>query len=170
MAEDWKEEIDGMDLPPDERASHAYGREPGQFKRTRFGFIDPTPDVVSLQHLPKDDYGFVDWMKALREGLIAPRDYITRDEGKEEPRLDVRDVVIKSKLEFMPDVLFPHSAHADWLKCSVCHPKIFKDKAGENPISMIAIWKGEYCGRCHDRVAFPIRNCFKCHSLKRVKK
>ncbi|MBI5235080.1 MAG: hypothetical protein HY886_02395, partial [Deltaproteobacteria bacterium] len=29
--------------------------------------------------------------------------------------------------------------------------------------------RGQYCGRCHDKVAFPLRNCFKCHSAPRSK-
>jgi len=154
-----------MDPAPADRSSYVYKREPGQFKHTKYGLIDPTPDVISLTYLPVDAYGFVDWSEALRQGLISPRDSISGSRGR--GQRPAGDILIRSKMDFMPDVLFPHSSHTAWLKCSNCHPKIFKKKAGANPISMTAIWKGRFCGRCHDHVAFPIRNCFKCHSVKR---
>ncbi|MEK6531753.1 MAG: c(7)-type cytochrome triheme domain-containing protein [Deltaproteobacteria bacterium] len=159
-----------MEPAPVDRPGHRYLREPGQFKRTLFGFIDPTPDVTSLQFLPKDSYGFVDWVKAISEGLISPKGSLDKDAMVEEalPPGASDNVLIKSKFEFMPDVMFPHSRHTVWLKCGVCHPKIFASKAGETPeLSMTGIWKGRFCGRCHDKVAFPIRNCFKCHSVPR---
>jgi hypothetical protein len=28
---------------------------------------------------------------------------------------------------------------------------------------MTKIAAGEYCGRCHDRVAFPLTDCLRCH-------
>ncbi len=163
-----------MDPAPADWPNYKYRREPGQFKRSKAGLIDPTPDVVSLKFLPTDNYGFVDWAKALKDGIISPVDSlpgVTRP-LKDEDRLEnTQDILIRSKMDFMPDVLFPHTAHTVWLKCSACHPKIFKKKAGDNNISMVAIWKGNFCGRCHDRVAFPTRNCFKCHSVpKQAKK
>ncbi len=162
-----------MEPAPVDRPGHDYQREPGQFKRTKFGFIDPTPDVTSLKFLPKDSYGFVDWVRSISEGLISPKDSLDKDAKVFEalPPEAADNVLIKSKFEFMPDVMFPHSRHTVWLKCSVCHPQIFASKAGETPdLSMTGIWKGRFCGRCHDRVAFPIRNCFKCHSVpKQVK-
>lgn len=168
------EETPQMDPAPADWPNYQYKREPGQFKRSKAGLIDPTPDVVSLKFLPKDNYGFVDWAKAIKDGIISPVESLPGISKpiKDEDRLEnTQDILIKSKMDFMPDVLFPHTAHTVWLKCSVCHPKIFKKKAGENNISMVAIWKGNFCGRCHDRVAFPIRNCFKCHSVpKHVKK
>lgn len=157
-----------MDPPPADRKDYQFKREPGQFKKDKLGFIDPSPDVVSLTALPKDDYGFVDWTKAINNGIISPKEAIPpAADPKPEGIESVGDVLIKSKLEFMPDVIFPHSAHTIWLKCSNCHDKIFQRKAGATPITMAGIWKGEYCGRCHDKVAFPTRNCFRCHSAPR---
>lgn len=141
-------------------------RTHGKLKRDKWGRLAPSPDVVSLKYLPKDKYGFVDWTKSLKEGVIAPRDSLFGDAPKKAPSYN-EGVIIRSKMDFMPDVLFPHSVHNDWLNCSPCHTRIFKMKAGATPISMTGIWKGKFCGRCHDRVAFPIRNCFKCHSVKR---
>lgn len=133
------------------------------------GIVDPTPDVVSLGSLPKDKYGFIDWSKAIRDRNIAPRDYADKKDGEEQTVEFSGNVLIKAKMDFMPDVIFPHSAHNMWLECEPCHTKIFAMKAGETPISMKAIWQGEYCGRCHDKVAFPLRNCFRCHSAPRRK-
>lgn len=159
-----------MEPAPSDRARHQYRREPGQFKRNKYGLIDPSPDVVSLKFLPTDAYGFVDWMKAIKDGVIAPKDTLGPGSNrvKEEDKVSFdKDILIRAKQDFMPDVIFPHSAHNAWLKCSICHPKIFRMKAGGNPISMVGIWKGQFCGRCHDKVAFPTRNCFKCHSAPR---
>jgi c(7)-type cytochrome triheme protein len=63
----------------------------------------------------------------------------------------------------MPNVIFPHKPHTLWLECGNCHPAIFKMQKGANPISMVKIVNGEFCGRCHGRVAFPISNCNRCH-------
>ncbi|MFQ5736535.1 MAG: c(7)-type cytochrome triheme domain-containing protein [Thermodesulfobacteriota bacterium] len=163
-------------LPPDMAPAPAdwpmydFHKEPGELKRNKYGLIDPSPDVISLYYLPKDAYGFVDWAKAIKNGVISPKESIPSSSalGPEDRVPFTRRILIKSKLDFMPDVVFPHAPHTTWLKCSNCHPKIFRKKAGGNPdLSMIAIWKGRFCGRCHDRIAFPIRNCFKCHSAPR---
>ena len=163
------ESFAAMDPAPADWPDYEYNRAPGEFKRNRYGIIDPSPDVVSLQQLPVDGYGFVDWGKAITDGIIAPRESIN---GKppirsEDAQAFSGDILIKSRMKFMPDVIFPHSAHTEWLKCSTCHPGIFKKKAGATPITMSGIWKGQFCGRCHDKVAFPTRNCFKCHSAPR---
>jgi c(7)-type cytochrome triheme protein len=155
---------------PADWPNYDYKPEPGELKRNKYGLIDPSPDVVSLEYLPKDNYGFVDWGKALKNGVINPKELIPGSKAlsSEDKVPYAGNVLIKSKMAFMPDVIFPHQPHTTWLKCSNCHPKIFKPKAGSNPaLSMVAIWQGKFCGRCHDRVAFPTRNCFKCHSAPR---
>lgn len=160
-----------MDPAPADRPFYHYKREPGQLKHDKYGMIDPSPDVISLKFLPTDKYGFVDWMQALNDGIIAPREAFPGKEPVVDPKAVPDNILIKAKLDFMPDVIFPHSSHEKWLKCSICHPKIFAEKAGKTPISMVGIWRGEFCGRCHDRVAFPTRNCFRCHSApKKYKK
>lgn len=158
-----------MDPAPAEFDRLGYKRKPGEFKRGPGGLIDPSPDVVSLQNLPLDSYGFVDWTKAIRDGIISPKEKLNGGPAPE-GETNSQDILIRSKLDFMPDVIFPHAAHTEWLKCSTCHPKIFRRKAGATPITMAGIWKGQFCGRCHDKVAFPTRNCFRCHSVPRTKK
>ena len=156
-----------MDPAPADRVGHQWRKDPGELKHDRFGVLDPSPDVIPLDYLPTDKYGFIDWARAMDEGLIKPRATIRPDDPAPPPPPKVGDVIIRSKMKFMPDVLFPHEPHTVWLKCENCHPGIFEKKAGATPITMDGIWKGEYCGRCHDKVAFPTRNCFRCHSVPR---
>lgn len=77
-------------------------------------------------------------------------------------------------VQFEPEgfgkVIFSGKIHADQgFKCSDCHPKIFKQKQGSNPITMSAINKGEYCGACHNgKKAFaPAKHCGRCHELEK---
>jgi c(7)-type cytochrome triheme protein len=76
------------------------------------------------------------------------------------------DIIMDATGE-MAMVRFPHKAHTEWLDCSNCHDHIFKKKAGGNPVNMFAILAGEYCGRCHGAVAFPLTECRRCHSVSR---
>ncbi len=65
-----------------------------------------------------------------------------------------------------PPAVFPHWFHRIRFKCYVCHDAIFQMKQGANKVTMDAIMKGEYCGRCHNgdiawSVAF--ETCNRCH-------
>lgn len=67
----------------------------------------------------------------------------------------------------MPPVVFPHWFHRIRFKCKVCHPAIFKMRAGANEINMIKIIQGEFCGKCHNGIiAWPPLYCDRCHSGK----
>jgi c(7)-type cytochrome triheme protein len=131
---------------------------------------DPAnPDRARLQRpadaqvpLPLDMRGQVDWMKALRQGLIKPRSDL---KGEQAMQLLELDIVMKNTAQ-MPHVKFPHEAHTQWLACSNCHDKIFLPKAGANAVTMARIFRGEFCGTCHGRVAFtPLFACERCHSV-----
>lgn len=133
-------------------------------------FYDPeNPDDRRLQrieeatsHLPYDAVGFPDWMRALREGLIQPRSSLDGKSGME--ILDL-DIIMKNTKE-MPYVRFPHNSHTMWLSCSNCHPDPFQPIAGSTSIRMADIFRGQYCGKCHDRVAFvTFFSCTRCHSV-----
>lgn len=118
----------------------------------------------ATQYLKRDSLGFPDWMASIRSGAIAPR--ATLSVGGKMNVLDL-DVVMKNTKE-MPYVLFPHQSHTLWLDCSNCHPTLFTPKAGSNPVSMTEIFRGQYCGMCHDRVAFiTFFACTRCHSVAR---
>jgi c(7)-type cytochrome triheme protein len=130
---------------------------------------ESSPGYLRLQrideatsHLPKDALGFPDWMNALRAGDITPRAGLAP--GSVMKVLDL-DVVMKNT-KAMPHVRFPHRAHTLWLDCSNCHPAPFNPQAGTNPVNMTEIFKGRYCGMCHDRVAFiTFFSCSRCHSV-----
>jgi c(7)-type cytochrome triheme protein len=140
-------------------------------KYDKDGQVDATPEVVPLDYLPRDDAGFIDWTRAMREGTLRPLEAISvkRGAGMQTVRYD-EPVVLRPSKTFMPDVIFPHDAHNDWLNCGNCHDGIFKMKKKASGITMKRIWKGDFCGRCHDKVAFPLRHCFRCHAGERGSK
>ncbi|HHL40278.1 MAG TPA: hypothetical protein ENJ37_07215 [Deltaproteobacteria bacterium] len=121
------------------------------------------PAALSAAGLPKDKYGLVDWAKLVRENLIAPKHSLDPEE-EEFPPLDM-DIVIHAKGDFTNDVLYPHWIHTYWLKCEVCHPKIFLPEKGKNNMTMAGIAQGKWCGRCHGKVAFPLTDCARCHTV-----
>ena len=106
----------------------------------------------------------VNWVKSLNDGSIAPR-FDLNDPDKQPFVMDL-DIVREVKGS-MPDVVYPHKAHTQWLDCSNCHPAIFIPKKGANQISMASILMGEQCGVCHGKVAFPVSECRLCHSKKK---
>lgn len=79
-------------------------------------------------------------------------------------------------------VLFSHKYHVGELgmSCESCHPKIFEMealKSQKNPdFNMNSLYKGKYCGACHDgKMAFASNTkCATCHigvkGLKRLEK
>ncbi len=133
------------------------------------GIHDPKNAAISalqepaeaMSAFPLDRRGGVDWVKTIDLGIIEPRADIL-GKSKMVP-LDM-DIMFKDTGQ-MPWVKFPHLAHTKWLACSNCHPKIFIPKQGANNPSMDGILAGEHCGRCHDKVAFALWTCERCHSV-----
>lgn len=122
------------------------------------------PPLIAYDGLPKSEFGnYVDWVKALDTGLLAPR--YDRFDPTVEPLVMDLDIVREVK-STMPDVVFPHKPHTQWLHCSNCHPKIFIPQRNANVINMSAILLGQKCGVCHGKVSFPIttKSCKVCHS------
>jgi c(7)-type cytochrome triheme protein len=101
-----------------------------------------------------------DWTTALARGLLAPK---SRADQEELLTLE-QDVerIPKEEGEAMKAV-FPHAAHTALLGCDTCHPAPFQLQAGATPMSMERFEKGELCGVCHGRVAFPLTACGRCH-------
>ena len=127
--------------------------------------LEQAPTYASFEEIqaafPRDVMGNVDWMAAVRDGLIRPRP------GLDPNTLDIQpmplDVHLDPGIPTM-EVVFPHEAHTYWLRCDNCHPAIFQMRAGADPITMASIFAGEYCGRCHGKVAFaPATGCPRCH-------
>ena|ERR1700693_4127139 len=118
---------------------------------------------LAFNYLPKAKQGYPDWVQALEQGVIHPKDTLTGDPDiPTMPALDF-NIVFKAKGD-IPDVVYPHKPHTEWLDCRNCHPGIFKMQAGSNPVTMEKIVQGEFCGRCHGKVSFPLSDCSRCHS------
>lgn len=118
----------------------------------------------SLSTLPSDVVGNrVNWVRALDKGFIDPR--INLYSNKKQKVLDLD--VIRRKTGEMNMVRFPHRQHTEWLDCTNCHEWLFKSKAGATKFSMFDVLKGDFCGRCHGAVAFPLTQCNRCHSVPR---
>ena len=121
------------------------------------------PPALELADLPKDRYGLIDWATAIKTGKVKPRDSLDPNE-KPTPPFNL-SVVIFTKSQFQPDVIFPHYVHTLWLTCTNCHPAIFpmNSKEANKMMTMPKIASGEFCGRCHNRIAFPLSDCLRCH-------
>ncbi len=143
-----------------------------QFKLDEFydpanpGYDQLQRPMESMAGLPMDVRGQVDWMHVLRTGQIQPRQSLKGDEKMEILDLDI----IMKNTRAMPFVRFPHKSHTEWLACSNCHPALFEKKSGVASITMNDIFRGKYCGVCHDRVAFiTYFACDRCHGVPQQK-
>ena len=137
------------------------------------GIHDPQVETIktlqdpkqSMKNFPKDRRGEVNWVEAINQGVIKPRQTNTGrpEDGAPMKEFDL-DIIMTDTAE-MPNVRFPHLAHTRWLACSNCHPDIFLPKKNGNPVTMEKILKGQFCGRCHDKVSFALWTCERCHSV-----
>ncbi len=140
------------------------------------GIHDPANKGTDLLQAPLEAYAGlpagkagnnVDWVAALAANQITPR----RERTGAVADVQVMDMnILRVPNSSMPNVLFPHKQHTEWLDCSNCHPAIFIPRKGANQISMAAILLGQKCGVCHGKVAFPpeAATCRKCHSQDKV--
>jgi c(7)-type cytochrome triheme protein len=112
-----------------------------------------------------NDGNRVDWVKTLGENRIQPR--FDRNDPNAKPMVMDMNIVREVK-GTMPDVVYPHKQHTEWLDCSNCHPAIFVPQKGANQISMASILLGQACGVCHGKVAFPVSECRRCHSKSKA--
>jgi len=121
--------------------------------------------VLFTEKLPRRGVGnLVDWEEAEARGLIQPVDFLPGVSVERPPLTAQKDFSIPSGA-WMSGIIFSHKKHALWNGCEVCHPDIFPSvKKGTLRYSMFQICDGQYCGVCHDHVAFPLRNCERCHA------
>jgi c(7)-type cytochrome triheme protein len=119
----------------------------------------------TLSALPRGESGDqVNWVKALNNNYINPSIKL-----RSNIQVEVLDLnILFPNTGEMDMVDFPHKQHTEWLACSNCHEKIFKYKARATKFGMFDILNGEYCGRCHGAVAFPLTECKRCHNLPRT--
>jgi c(7)-type cytochrome triheme protein len=163
-------------------AAPAGARDPNSFNRllaapgkrnappAEDGIHDPTnggthslqPPLTAFNGMPPLGAGNrVNWVKSLAEQKIQPR----WDRNQPDAAAVVMDLnIVREVKGSMPDVVYPHKQHTEWLDCSNCHPAIFIPQKGANQISMAAIMLGQKCGVCHGKVAFPVSECRLCHS------
>lgn len=137
------------------------------------GIHDPSNDGTLALMAPLAAYGplpkslagnRINWVKAIEENKINPR-WDRNDPAATPVVIDLN--IVREVKGSMPDVVYPHKQHTEWLDCSNCHPAIFNPQKGSNAISMAAILLGEKCGVCHGKVAFPVSECRLCHSKKK---
>lgn len=143
-------------LPPTEDGIH---------DATNDGTPQLQPPLTAFSALPRANAGNrVDWVKSLEQKKIAPR----WERDNPDARGAVMDLnIVREVKGSMPDVVYPHKQHTEWLDCANCHPAIFVPQKGANAMSMASILLGQGCGACHGRVAFPVSECRLCHSRKK---
>ncbi len=117
------------------------------------------------EKLPKSTLEeLIDWEEAEARGFIHPLDFLMGVSMQRQPLNAQKDFSITSRSTWMTDIIFSHKKHVMWNGCEVCHPDIFPSvKKGTVKFSMLEIANGQYCGLCHNRVAFPLNKCEKCH-------
>ena len=134
------------------------------------GIHDPDSHGTHLLQTPREAFetlpdsksgNYVQWNEAMDQGLIEPRNSLT---PVSTPPIVLDLNIVREVKGSMPDVVYPHKQHTQWLDCSNCHPAIFIPQKGANQISMASILLGEKCGVCHGKVAFPVSECRRCHS------
>ena len=137
---------------------------------TTDGIHDPNAFGTPMLQAPRDAFetlpksvsgNYIDWSRALEEQALNPRYDINNPDT---PPIVLDLNIVREVKGSMPDVVYPHKEHTEWLDCANCHPAIFIPQKGANQISMASIILGEKCGVCHGNVAFPISECRRCHS------
>lgn len=116
--------------------------------------------------IPIDRFGFIDWLELKRRNVFNPISSFNKDFKDE-----IRDnrILFQAKGDYVNNVLFDHKVHSTWIKCSVCHPVIFKEGLNANDIRMQEMQEGKFCGHCHSHVSFTMANCLRCHTQPRGK-
>ncbi|MCB2181564.1 MAG: hypothetical protein KQH63_06035 [Desulfobulbaceae bacterium] len=121
--------------------------------------------------MPAQDYGDgINWVEAMENGVIAPRDTIYSEEAPESMPLPehLKDPLRWTTRSPRTTVYFPHVTHIKWLDCANCHPDIFTiEKMGTMEFDKEKNLYGMFCGTCHMTVAFPMNGCSRCHPGQR---
>jgi len=121
---------------------------------------------IFARKMPKAALGNkINWEEAEAKGFIKPIDFLEGVSIKRDPLKAREDFSVEAKATWVGDVIFSHKKHAVWNGCEVCHPEIFPSvEKGALKYTMFEIADGQYCGVCHDKVAFPLSECDRCHS------
>ncbi len=84
---------------------------------------------------PLDRFGFIDWIALENTDAFEPASSLGTEDGEKEEIRDNR-IFFRSTSKFMKSVIFDHRIHTTWVKCSLCHPALFKPELGANKIRM----------------------------------
>lgn len=119
-------------------------------------------ELFNKKPFPTTDYGNgIDWVRAFRRGMIEPAGYIYTPGSA---MVSDKIVTFEAKIARIAPAIFPHAPHGEWMDCNTCHPDLFNiQEKSTKKITKSAILKGEYCGVCHLRIAFPMNDCPRCH-------
>jgi c(7)-type cytochrome triheme protein len=119
--------------------------------------------MAFAETMPRKKFGdTIDWVKALEEGIINPKQSLYNEVEK----MDVPDTLRKVLIlgAGRSETIFSHEKHMEWLDCANCHPQIFNiKKKGTEAFSMDKNLYGWFCGTCHLRVSLPMSDCSGCH-------
>ena len=126
--------------------------------------VEQAPNWDAAIKLLPVKYDIPDWTQAVADKVIAPRGAIASDASDPGSVFEMDLKLVPRNFPAM-EVLFPHGSHTQWLTCDNCHSGIFKMQKGANNMSMDKILGGEFCGACHGRVAFPLEECSRCHTI-----
>lgn len=120
-------------------------------------------EKMAFMSLEKDKYGMVNWVKAVKNGKIAP----VADIGDEkiEDIIDEGMRIFQVKSESVNNVLFSHDIHTYWLGCNTCHDGLFPKDMRSVEMKMADFIKGKWCGKCHRKVSFSLGDCKRCHFI-----
>lgn len=127
------------------------------------------PENLIGGKLPVDKLGYINWIEMDKIKAFNPLTSLNKELATGGENEEIREslIVFQTSSTFMKDVLFSHKIHTTWLKCSLCHPKIFKPELGANRVTMIEMKEGKSCGVCHGNVAFTSADCLRCHNQSR---
>lgn len=141
-----------------QRCGRCHGPEDDREKKARFRAF--------AANLPKAYFGNrIDWERAEEMGLLDLVDRLEGISGGGQDLAAQQDFALKGTVEGMPEIIFSHEKHTVWNGCEACHPDIFLGvRKGASAYSMIELFQGKYCGVCHDTVAFPQKDCTRCHT------
>ncbi|MEI6825629.1 MAG: c(7)-type cytochrome triheme domain-containing protein [Desulfuromonadales bacterium] len=116
--------------------------------------------------LPKTGFGDgIDWGKALRDGKISPKNSLGGENTIVPLPEKLRQPFYFGTASHRSDVKFSHEQHSADLDCSGCHPDLFNIKnKGTQKFTTEANHSGSFCSACHMKVAFPMKDCRRCHS------
>lgn len=114
--------------------------------------------------LPVTRSGGVDWQRAEGRRLIQPMDHISGVSVRPDQLRFDRDLSVQANGTWLGNIVFSHKLHTAMNGCEACHPELFPStRQGAARYDMAKIGASEYCGVCHNKVAFPIAECQRCH-------